>query len=111
MLEFVQHSGCLDVPGAAACALARGKNEGGVPFVLDPHDITLQDDLWHAAFAGNVDIVTALVGPEHRNAAGHLIGAPGNPCRHNRLAASGNLPLSLKISNQALGAEGSSAGI
>ena len=74
MLEFVQHSGCLDVPGAAACALARGKNEGGVPFVFDPRDVTLQDDLWHAAFAGNVDIVTASVGPEHRNAAEHLIG-------------------------------------
>ena len=74
MLEFVQHSGCLDVPGAAACALARGKNEGGVPFVFDPHDITLHDDLWHAAFAGNVDIVTASVGPQHRNAVDELIG-------------------------------------
>ena len=75
MLEFVQHSGCLDVPGTAACALARGKNEGGVPFVLDPHDITLQDDLWHAAFAGNVDIVAAPAGPQHRNAN---ICAPAN---------------------------------
>ena len=74
VLEFVQHSGCLDVPGAAACALARGKNEGGVPFVFDPHDITLHDDLWHAAFAGNVDIVTASVGPQHRNAVDELIG-------------------------------------
>ena len=74
VLEIVQHSGCLDVPGAAACALARGSNECGVPFVLDPHDKTLQDDLWHATFAGSVDIVTAQIGHQHRDAVAGLIG-------------------------------------
>ena len=74
VLEIVQHSGCLDVPGAAACALARGNNDNGVPFVLDPHDKTLQDDLWHATFAGSVHIVTATIGHQHRDAVAGLIG-------------------------------------
>ena len=42
--------------------------------MFDPRDVTLQDDLWHAVFAGNVDIVTASVGPQHRNAVDELIG-------------------------------------
>ena len=53
---------------SAACALARGNNDNGVPLVLDPHDKTLKDDLWHATFAGSVHIVTATIGHQHRGA-------------------------------------------
>ena len=58
-------TGVLRRPRRRVC-FARGNNDNGVPLVLDPHDKTLKDDLWHATFAGSVHIVTATIGHQHR---------------------------------------------
>ena len=51
VLEHVQHSGYLNVPGVAACALARCcRNANACHGVLDSCNNDIGDALWNTAF-------------------------------------------------------------
>ena len=72
VLDYVQWQGYLDVPGVAACALARcRRNAKGCANVLDIDNSSLNENLWNAAFGGIVNCVVAKLNQHAEPTADH----------------------------------------